>query len=352
MITINGQDFDYQDIQRFCKQPEFSTHPDWYKHIFLFILEYVENSKFLVHTSGSTGHPKEIEISKQQMNASAQMTIDYFGLQPGKTALHCLPTKFIGGKMMIVRAIVGKLNLIPVEPNINPLEQLKFPHVLNFAAMTPMQVEMSLRHYEKAYEKIENVIIGGAGIPSSLEEKLVRCSNNNFSTFGMTETVSHIALREIDQINSNYKALDGVTISTSHDSCLKISAPHLISEEITTNDIVELIDDRKFIWKGRKDNVINSGGLKIHPELLEKKLQLLVDDPFMIGGIPDQLLGEKVIMIIEGILSPSEKSMLLHEVASIISGPEKPREIYCVDKLSYAGQGKIDRRNSLLKILD
>ena len=297
----------------------------------------------LQQTSGSTGRPKLIAIPKWKMIASAKMTGEFFNLSDCKTALLCINPDFIGGKMMIVRSILYDLELIIAPISSNPIKYLD--RKIDFGAMVPMQVEQVLKENPEKLKLIENLIIGGAPVSQSLEEKLVAFNRNAFATFGMTETVSHIALKKLSKKNQPYKAIGNTTFLTHNENQLVISNSDLQINELITNDCVNLLDGKSFHWLGRKDFVINSGGIKLHPEKIEKKIASLFNEtPFFIAGIKDDMLGEKLVLVIE----ESAKNIFLNiNFQAYLSAYEIPKQTFFVDKISRNSNGKIDRRKTL-----
>ncbi len=299
----------------------------------------------LVHTSGSTGSPKPLLVEKRRMETSARHTIAALGLQPGDSALLCMPLDFIAGKMMVVRAIVGNLRLISVEPSSHPLRGLK--EIPDFAAMVPMQVYNSMQSPDELaiLKKIPHIIIGGGAIDESLERELSSFTNDIRSTYGMTETLSHIALRQISGERTEwYTPLPNVSVSLSPDGCLIIDAPDVCSERLTTNDLAELHPDgHRFRILGRRDNVICSGGIKIQIEEVERMLRPHISQPFIITRRPDPQLGEAVVMLCEGQTDINAIDALCNEV---LPRYFRPRNIISVDALPMTATGKPARKEA------
>ena len=254
----------------------------------------------LVHTSGSTGAPKPMWVEKRRMEASARITCDFLGLKPGNTALLCLPLDYIAGKMMVVRALTCNLQLISIEPIGHPC--LTMPDNIDFAAMTPMQVHNSLQTPEerRRLASIRHLIIGGGAISDNMAAQLRDFDNNIWSTYGMTETLSHIALRRISGSGATdwYTPFSSVRVSLNGDGCLVIDAPKVCANTLVTNDIAEIADGR-FRILGRRDNVICSGGIKIQIEEVERELAKQTDIPLIITKFPDERLGETVVLLTE-----------------------------------------------------
>ena len=271
-----------------------------------FLAQWNDTSDVIeVHTSGSTGKPKRLLVEKQRMVNSARITCDFLGLKEGDSALLCMPLDYIAGKMVVVRSLVSHLHLISVTPSSHPLKDVTQP--IDFAAMVPLQVYSSLQEPAERERllSIRHLIIGGGAIDDSLESQLQQFPNAVWSTYGMTETLSHIALRRISGENSSlwYSPLDGVDVSLSSDSCLEIYAPQVNPEKLHTNDIAELrtLPDgsKEFRILGRKDNVIDSGGIKIQAEEVERLLRPHLSCGFMITKVSDARLGEAVTLLVE-----------------------------------------------------
>ncbi|SFC63554.1 O-succinylbenzoic acid--CoA ligase [Xylanibacter ruminicola] len=282
-----------------------------------FIDEWNNDSAYVeVKTSGSTGEPKRMLVEKRRMLNSARITCDFLGLKPGDTALLCMSTDYIAGKMMVVRSIERGLKLIEVEPCGHPLDikhlTLNIKHSqfsifnfqFDFAAMVPMQVYNSLQVPEEKERlmAIRHLIIGGGAIDEAMEAELRTFPHAVWSTYGMTETLSHIALRRISgpEASEWYMPFPTVRLSTTDEGCLVIDAPEVCAQTLTTNDIVELKSDGRFRIRGRKDNVICSGGIKIQIEEVEQTLKKYMRVPYIISKRKDEKFGEIVVLLTEG----------------------------------------------------
>ena len=273
-----------------------------------FIEEWYNDSEYVeVKTSGSTGEPKRMMVEKRRMLNSARITCDFLGLKPGDTALLCMSTDYIAGKMMVVRSIERGLKLIEVSPSGHPLNNVQcsmFNVQLSFAAMVPMQVYNSLQVPEERERlmAIRHLIIGGGAIDDAMEAELRKFPNAVWSTYGMTETLSHIALRRISgpEASEWYIPFPTVKLSTTDEGCLVIDAPEVCADTLTTNDIVELKPDGRFRVMGRKDNVICSGGIKIQIEEVERELKPYVRVPYIISKKKNEKFGEIVVLLTEG----------------------------------------------------
>ena len=262
-----------------------------------------ESDMILVHTSGSTGNPKPMYVEKKRMLNSARITCDFLGLCPGDTAFLCMPLDYIAGKMLVVRSIERKLNLVSVTPSGHPLKDISLSFDKpSLAAMVPLQVYNSLNVAAEAetLRSFTHLIIGGGAIDDELAKALRSFPNHVWSTYGMTETLSHIALRRLngDGASEWYTPFDSVDVSQNEDGCLVIDAPLVHDGKLVTNDIVEL-KDGKFRILGRKDNVICSGGIKIQMEEVEHALRPYMESNFMITKRSDKKFGEIVVLITE-----------------------------------------------------
>lgn len=307
-----------------------------------FIKEWFSDSKTVkIQSSGSTGIPKIFEVEKSKMLNSAVMTCNFLELKEGNTALICLPTEYISGKMMVVRSILRKLKLKIVEPSTNPLQNIN--QKIDFCAMTPLQVENSL---DKLH-LIKNLIIGGASVSETLKKKIQESGIKNqesriFETYGMSETLSHIALKQISPNQEDwFTVFEGVNIYLDERGCLKIFAPKLNSEILQTNDLVEINDKKQFRFIGRLDNVINSGGAKIFPEELEKLIKQNIPNEVIFLGIEDEKLGQKLILVIEGQNDENLKSKIQN--FKFQKSFHKPKDIIFVKQIPRTPNGKVSR---------
>lgn len=301
---------------------------------------FSDGSTVKVQTSGSTGTPKIFEIEKNKMVNSAVMTCNFLGLKEGDKALLCLPVEYISGKMMVVRSIVRKLRMIVAEPSLKPLEHLN--EEIDFCAMTPLQVENSL---DKLH-LIKNLIIGGAAVSESLKRKIAQNKRLEgiriFETYGMSETLSHIALKQLMPEPEDYfTAFENVSVSLDERGCLKIFAPNVNAEVLQTNDLVEIKNEKQFKFLGRIDNVINSGGSKVFPETLEALVKKEIPNEVVFTGVKDESLGQKLILVIEG----SATDDLNKKVAGISfeKSFHKPKEIIFIEKIPRTPNGKVNR---------
>lgn len=318
---------------------------DYQKEIGDFLLDWLDDEPFiLVNTSGSTGVPKTIKVRKEHMINSAKATGKFFKTPISSSALLCLSAGYIAGKMMLVRAMVLGWKLDVVVPKSNPLDEVYKQY--DFCAMVPMQLDNSINRLHL----VKKLLIGGGAISEHLIALVQGVDTKIYETYGMTETVSHIAARRVNSKKKPisecfFKTLPQVVISTDDRNCLVIKAPLLCDDMLTTNDIVDLITYKKFVWKGRFDNVINSGGIKLFPEQIEKKLQLAIRQRFFVSSIPDEILGNRLILIIENITKTISAEAYLNKIALVkdIGKYEIPKEVYFLNQFIETATGKVHR---------
>lgn len=321
---------------------------DWEISIYQFLRDWLDENDFVtVKTSGSTGTPKPVKILKQQMVNSAIKTGDYLDLKKGDKALLCLPAEYIAGKMMLVRAMVLGLNLTITAPSSNPLKS--YNENFKFSAMVPMQVHEILKT-PKGIDKlnrIQKLIIGGGPVSEQLREKVRFLENKSFSTYGMTETVTHIAMEALNGPDADgwLQLLPDVRISTDKKGRLIIRAPGVASDPVITNDLAEISGEGRFRISGRFDNLIISGGINIIPEMIEQKTGHLFEQKFAITSLPDERLGEMPVLVIESIeWNQEQQESIIEKMAAIVKPFEKPRKIIFIGKFPETANHKIDRK--------
>lgn len=314
-----------------------------------FLLDWLKPTSYIeVYTSGSTGKPKKIRLKKQHMINSAMATSRFFDLPSSTKALLCLPADYIAGKMMLVRAMFLGWDLDTVPPSSNPLDNLF--KVYDFAAMTPFQLDNSIARLHL----VKKLIIGGGAVSPRLRKMLTDFDSKIFETYGMTETCSHIAAKRLNPTKKKkswrpFKLLPNVSIAQDERGCLIIKAPNLLDEEIVTNDVVEIVTYKKFLWKGRYDNIINSGGIKLYPEEIERKLNKIIDRRFFVTSMPDDSLGEKLVLFVEDDFSEETIAELQKAIDGLksLDKYEKPKKIYLIEKFEETPNGKIHRDHTV-----
>ncbi|MDR9456930.1 MAG: AMP-binding protein [Salegentibacter sp.] len=334
----------YQVAYSFIKEGE-----PFEERIGNFILDWIKPGHTIeVQTSGSTGKPKKLRIKKEHMINSALATSKFFDLPEKTTALMCLPADFIAGKMMLVRAMVLGWHLDLVPPSSNPLDQVYKRY--DFCAMTPFQLDNSIGRLHL----IQKLIVGGGAVSPKLQKMVKDVETKVYETYGMTETVTHIAAKRLNPKNKKkqakpFKVLPNIHISQDERGCLVIKAPKLADEPIVTNDVVEILTYKRFIWKGRIDNMINSGGIKLFPEEIERKLRKIIDQRLFVTSMPDEALGQKLILFVESDFSEELLSELREKIKNLksLGKYEVPKKIYLIEKFEETPNGKIHRENTV-----
>ena len=305
---------------------------------------FSDSTVMVAHTSGSTGTPKEIILTKENMRKSANMTGKYLNLKKGDSALLVMPVTYIAGKLMLVRAVEIGLKLICMQPTSNILMEdiskgiQKELGSIDFVALTPMQVENSLSFVSKC----KKLIIGGAALSEKVKLDLAAFDNEVYETYAMTETITHIAFKQVQNkkyqtVSNLFEAFDEVNISQDERGCLVIDTPY-DGLQVVTNDIVEILDERNFNWIGRADNVINSGGIKLFPEQIEEIIKPIISSAFYVTSKQDPLLGQKLILVVEG----DKQEIDLSKVA--LTKYQIPKEIIFLETFPRTESGKIKRQ--------
>lgn len=337
-ITLHGVTYDWENLQRAYAENKL---PDGTLTAALmsFLREWFDPApELLIHTSGSTGTPKRMKVKKTQLLNSARLTCEYFNLKQGDNCLLCLPMEFIAAKMMVVRALVGKLNLCLKEPDGHPFEGPIKEYA--FVPLVPLQLYNTLQttHGKKALSRCKAVLLGGGPISSALESDIKKEPSCIFASYGMAETLSHIAIRRVNgpEASPYYSPLPGVSPYLSLDGCLSIDAPLVCNRMVYTRDRVELLPDRRFRVLGRIDNLILTGGKKVQAEDLESMISGVMPGEYAITSVPDPKYGERIVLVTA---SPVEISLL----QPILPSWQQPRQVVIVQQLPRTVSGKIDR---------
>ena len=327
-----------------------------------FLKDWYSDQVFILQkTSGSTGKPKIIRLDKQQIKASALATLETLNLKAGQNALLCINPDYIGGKMMIARALLGNLNLSIAPATGNPLQNYHMSEPIDFFSFVPYQIEKIIDESSSLINFLDDstaIILGGAPVSGGLRAKIKTKFKKTkvYSTYGMTETVSHVALELINSTQKEaFKALKNIKFSVDTRNCLIVHAPEISGQDtLVTNDVVELLSPTEFYWLGRYDFVINSGGIKIHPEILEKEISILLEkenlvNRFFVFALPDKKLGESVNMIIEGECDRTKIYTLLKENLPDFQAPKK---IYGLEEFIETENGKLNRKSSIQTVIN
>lgn len=341
-LLLQGKEYTAGDISRLVAEGAENCPPALWD-LYLFLEKWFDASPVItVHTSGSTGTPKELVVRKDRMMQSARLTCEFLNLQAGDTALLCMNLRYIGAMMVVVRSLVAGLNLIVRPASGHPLSDIEEP--LRFAAMVPLQVYNTLRVPEEKerLEQTDILIIGGGAVDDSLEAEISALPTAVYSTYGMTETLSHIALRRLngETASKHYYPFPSVELSLSAESTLVVKAPLICGEVLQTNDIACLYPDGSFTIAGRKDNVINSGGIKIQAEEMEKRLRPFIPVPFVVTSVPDPRLGQALTLLIAGQVDVRE---LESKLQTVLDAYHRPRHIFMTESIPQTENGKTDR---------
>jgi len=348
-IIIEGMTYTQSDVLSVIRNEDSKEWSDFHLELFHFLEDwFAPSEEITIHTSGSTGKPKSMLVKKKLMMQSACITCEYLQLKPKDKILLCMALNFIAGKMMVVRALVAGLDIYPVAPSGHPLVDIN--QEFHFASMVPLQIFNSLQVPKEAdrLRNIGNLLIGGGSINPSLEKELKDFPNPVYASYGMAETLSHIALRMVNGPNASldFTPLPSVSLSLSEEGALVIDAPLVSEKRLFINDIAEINSDGSFRVLGRKDNVIVTGGLKIQTETLEEKLSEYIQVPFAISSLPDPKFGEIIVLVIE---QPIDPSIFTKQLPSY----QIPKKIIRINSIPRTESGKINRAKlkSLLKTL-
>lgn len=302
----------------------------------------------VARTSGSTGVPKEVRLLKSDMLLSATATVSFFGIDASSVLFCPLSARYIAGKMMMVRSRIAGCSLIAVPPSAHPSEWVcpALPDRIDLMCVVPSQVE-ELMSDKLISRRLRNLIVGGAPLAPQLERRLADAQWRSYVTYGMTETCSHVALRRVGELL--YRALPGIRFSTDERGCLVIDAEGFGFGRLVTNDVVELQGNSSFVWLGRADFAINSGGVKFHPEQLEKLLEGEVNAPFFFRAMPHPRWGEAVEMVVERSAHTPSEASLLDSCRRLLPPYAVPSAVTFVDSLPYNSNGKLCRKKRNLK---
>jgi O-succinylbenzoic acid--CoA ligase len=338
-LSIDGCEYSTSSLIDKIDKVVHSHAPEWERAVYRFMGEWISGSPTVeLMTSGSTGAPKTIAVDKQRMVASALMTQSALSLRSGMRALLCLPMEFVAAKMFVVRCFVSGLDLHIVKPGLSPMADVA-GHI-DVAAMTPPQLEATLAGGNLG--RIGTLIVGGAPIPDQTERRLRDARCRVVATYGMTETLTHIALRNVNgpERSEWFAALPGVAVSLDNRDCLVIDAPAVNPEAVVTNDTAEIAGEGRFRILGRSDNVINSGGLKLSAEAIEEKIRpLMRGRAFFVGPVADERFGQRPALYIDG----SPDGFEAPDLGSVLEKQEVPACLIFTPRFAYTESGKLRR---------
>jgi o-succinylbenzoate---CoA ligase len=345
-LLLNNKIYNYQQI----KTGKYKVDSAFEARTLTFCNQWLNGEvKFEQKTSGSTGSPKTIRISREQMKISASQTIEALGLELGDTALVCVDPAYIAGKMMIVRAFEHGLQLTITEPSVNPL--LGFNNSFDFIAMVPMQMENCINNpfTKENLSSCKAIIIGGAPVNINLAKQIAVLKTPIFATYGMTETISHIALKRLSfPADEYYTTVGDISIETNKAEQLIIKGAVTNNQKLISNDRVKFLSPTTFKWLGRIDNIVNSGGVKIQIEDVETSIRLLFNDldiknQFFLARKSDVYLGDIIVLFIESKKQLNQND-LMTKLKDYLEKFSSPKEIIQVPKFEETSSGKINKR--------
>ncbi len=351
-LTIDGvKDYAVVHAQQFRTAPgEEPDHQNWRWPVLetFFQLLVKNNGSLEVKTSGTTGIPKTMRIGREDLVQSARLTAETFGLQENDRVLHCVPSNFIAGKMMLVRAMALGLDMHIMNPRGSVLGNLNTEDRFRFAAMIPVQLHRAIQEERERVERqFEMILLGGGPVSMALAEDVRELNVQVFQGYGSTETVTHVAMRRLNgpTRSDRYHAIGKVHFGQDDRGCLIVYTPHLSTRAHITNDLVDLVDEHTFRWRGRFDNVILTGGKKVFPEQLEERTGGLLPYPHFFMPIPDDRLGQAIALVIE---TQEEDPNVVNEVIEILTRVldphEMPRRISATRMIQRTKTGKMIRR--------
>lgn len=351
-FILNRKSYLYQDALK--RKIVLDDKSEFEKETITFIQHWLSGQlHFQFQTSGSTGKPKRVVFTRNQLQLSALRSIDTFKLKSGQTNFACMNTAFVAGIMMLVRAMIGKLNLVIESPVANPLATIDNSISIDFCAISPIQAKTILDETPHKLDQVKTLLIGGAEINTRLEKQLQEVKTNIYHSYAMTETLTHVALRKVNgKVKSDiYHAMRGVSFLTDDRGCLIVNDKVLGIESLITNDKVEFVDKKSFKWIGRYDNVINSGGIKIQVNEIEEEIQrffadLGIRNVFSILSLPDEKLNNKLILLIEQNEKEIDEKNILILLKKSLPKYHNPKAIKQVQELYLTKSGKIDRKRN------
>jgi O-succinylbenzoic acid--CoA ligase len=350
-LTFNNQLFTGSELKQYSANKILDKSiPSWERAVFQFVLTWLDDSDSIIqYSSGTTGKSKELHLLKKSMIRSAENTCRFFNLIKGQTAVLCLPVDYIAGKMMVIRCIVGGLNLQIVEPKSMP--DFSCIKNIDFCAMVPLQVLNILKNVDN-HPPIKKLLIGGTEITAELENLVRHITGEVYASYGMAETCSHVALRRLNSPDrqKDYLALPEVLLNLDERGCLVINAQYL-PDKVATNDLVKFTSHNSFIWLGRYDNLINYGGIKIVPEEVEAIVMAKTTLECAVLGLPDNKLGQKLVFVFEKEKTSATPTELKTNLEKILPRHWQPKDIVQVKKFPRNNSLKIDRNKLAEQII-
>lgn len=319
---------DFENLNLDTIEPEF-RNDTYFNSVIAFVRTFIDKDSFVSYTSGSTGEPKALIIEKICAIESAKLSNDFFRVNQSTRFLHCLDIKYIGSKMLLVRAFLAGAKVEVVKPSLDYFQNITSSK-FDFISLTPLHIHKILDINPSFFDQIKICLIGASGVSTQLENQLIK---GNFRTkfyesFAMTETLSHFALRDISAKQTYFKLLPDFVISTNENQCLQVYHKTILPEKIISNDIVEIHSADTFTFKGRLDNVINSGGLKVNPETLEKEWSTFLPFKFIISSEPNSIYNQGIIMVVEKMIELTKSGIINSLIKNKVTSRLYPKEIY------------------------
>lgn len=347
-IIVNSAELDEAGLMRSLDDSAHGS-PDagWTERLKETARELIAHEGLNATSSGTTGPPKRFRIPVADIEASARLTARTFGLNAGDRVLHCLPAEFVAGKLMLARAFVLGLDITFINPRGSILDHLSTDARFDFVAMVPLQLHRALEEDRaRVEERFGTILLGGGPVSDALTEAVHGLRNRVVLGYGSTETVTHVAIREMSgpDPDDRFNAIGDCHFARDPRGCLVVYTPHLTVKQHVTNDLIELIDDTHFRWLGRFDHVILSGGKKIHPEQLEARTAGLLPYPHFFSATPDPALGQAVMLTLE---CDRPKAEVMPEVMELLMPHlhphEWPRRVIVLPRIARTVSGKIIR---------
>lgn len=341
-------DFQNLNIDALCEEYSFDSY---YSSVIDFLNILSTQDSFICYTSGSTGSPNSLTINKSRAVASAKLSNDFFQVKNNAKFLLCLDQKFIGARMMLVRAYIAGANIEIVKPSLDFYKHVVTKEI-DFISLTPLHVFQVLKLYPSFFDRVKVCLIGGSGVSPNLENQIKQLKSRTrfYESFGMTETLSHFALRNISEGEKSFRLLNGFQISVDNENCLEVYHESIISQKIVTNDLVNIHSDGRFSFIGRKDNIVNTGGLKLSPEYFEKEWSAFLPGKFILAGEPDPILQEKLVIIFH-LNSKSNRNEIIRILQNnFVPSRYMPKEYYYSESWSETKSNKPKRSEIVKKI--
>jgi len=333
---------------------------EYLKKAFDFIRQWLSGSpSFQLQTSGSTGVPKIITVRREQMASSAMATMSFLKPWHDVPVTVCIDTRYIGGKMQLIRALSYNLRLNIFSPSSRLADNLEELDNLGLISLVPLQLYQLLKDAPMLLNKATSILIGGGPLNEGSILELQKIRTPVYHTYGMTETLSHIALKLLntEHRTPTFTVLPGINCKTDSRNCLVVNGAVTSNADVVTNDIVEFFDPGSFVWKGRFDDMVNSGGLKLFPEEIDAKIGHEMNEAypncsFFTFGIPDEELGQKLALFVEATKPNDHDDIdLLEKLKKKLPRHHSPRLVVFCTAFHRTDTGKIKKKETAYSVL-